>query len=250
MSIRETLCIVMIAASATAAFAQDTIVTTHRVKIFLVAADCDRIPEVIFVVVGNKDRDAFAAERSKDDHCRWDGTKKNNPPFRIDSRISVRLTGARSDCRVPIKLPGDSVNREPIASLTFPYKPDSARQLKLTAEDKLFVSYERKLPADTVEGSLPCHEMAAFDQPETIRDVAFPNETLLLRFGNAPWIAFDSPLQKVLKEKKEIVIGPSLIGDRWFYQQKDKSRIKANELDTVTGRLEKQRMPNAKVEVQ
>jgi len=238
----------MIAVS-TAAFTQGTIVTTHRVAIVL-DSDCAKAPDEITVVVGNNDRDVFTAQRSKDDRCRWDGTRPRNPPFRIDSRISVRLTGARSDCRVPEKRAGDDANPEPIALLNFHHKPGSARQLRITAEDRLFVSYERKLPADTgVKGSLACHEMAEFDQPETIRDVAFPNEMLLVRFGDAPWIAFDSPLQNVLKKKKELVIGPPLIGDRWFYQRKDKSRIKVLEMEVVSEKLERQGMPDAKVEV-
>jgi hypothetical protein len=220
-------------------FAQDDgPITTHRVEVHL-SAHCSGAPDEISVVVGSRDRDRFSAFRDKTSPCTWIGRKPDNPPFRMDDTFSLRFKGARTDCRRPKYVPGDVDDPEPIAKLTFGFEQGSASQWKLVTEDPFYVSYERNYPAgEEPEGGLDCVETAGFPRSGTIDAVAFPDETLRLRFAATRDAAkrgqFDSPWVTVDKElRKRTSIEPDDIGKAYVRQTMRHGRIKQSEIDTI-----------------
>src|ERR1051325_487461 len=73
-------------------------ITTNSIDITLV--DCENPPEKLDVVLDGKDSSPYSISRDPKNPCHYSG-KIPEPPFTLHSTpISVRLGGARSECRV------------------------------------------------------------------------------------------------------------------------------------------------------
>jgi hypothetical protein len=207
--------------------------TMHRVEVHL-RTHCSDAPDEIDVIVGARDDDPFAISRDKTSPCTWIGTKPDDP-LTMNDKLSLRFKGARTDCRKPQYQPGDLANPEPIAKLTFRYKPQSASAWKVTTEGNFHVFYQRKFPADTERGGFDCAEAADFLQSDTIYSVAYPVETVQMRFGDksdSPWVTIDD----VLRPRKRIIIEPYDIGYAHVRQTMSHG-IKQCEIDAVAAQL-------------
>jgi hypothetical protein len=233
--------------------------TTHKVDITLTGADCVSAPDVIQVVVASKDRESFPAYRDKAKPCRWTG-EKPGAPFRITDTLSVRLAGARSDCRLPSEVSGSPTDPEPVGQLTFPYNPGSANQLTITTEKAFYVSYVREMPAvEGLTGSRRCREEAFFRRVDTVSDVAFEDETLRLRFAlvlghpDTPWVMIDDVLWRELLEnsKKSLptILLPEKIGSA-VVRQTPLNRVTPNTGDSIAANLKAKGMKSVTLTVQ
>jgi hypothetical protein len=228
--------------------------TSHKVDITLSGPDCVRAPDVIQVVFAGRDREPFPAYRDKSKPCRWTG-EKPGAPFRLTDSFSVRLGGARSDCRLPFELAGSPSDPEPVAQLSFSYSR-TASQLNIVTEGPFYVSYEREFPADeTLKGSRDCRDQAEFRRSETVSDVAFSDETLRLRFAlklgrpDSPWVTLDEPLQREIltnaKRHRPTILPPEAIGVAVVRQTAvERGRITPNTGNSVSANLKAKGMKN------
>jgi hypothetical protein len=106
-----------------------------------------------------------------------------------DACASLRLGGARTDCRRPVSAPDPEHRYAPLARFTFACDEQDAWPVVVRTDPKIPVSYVRKIENGNTSRdprSCQCREANSFfDGKRTFRDVRFPVEKLLLQLGVA-----------------------------------------------------------------
>jgi len=187
--------------------AHSGVTTFRKVEIELTGAECDKAPDHIWLIFDGNDRDLIKADRDRSvtpAPCIWKGSKEDGPALEARRPYSVRLQGARSDCRYADER---KAGNEYIGFLKFAYEPSNAVKVTITPDPiKFYVSYEREVP-QIEAGSVACLEGAFFLGSKSVDDVMFPLETLRLSFAQDlkhvekpdPWISVDDPLWEEFK---------------------------------------------------
>lgn len=162
-------------------------VTAHWIDVTLTGSACGNVSRLSMVLNGN-DREAFALDKDPATLCHW--TKKYDEGFYLRPKpayFSLRLGGARSECRNAIEIPRPG--GEPAGQLKFRVTPNNARDVNVHAgsgsEEPVLVRYVRHVKKDrTASGSIRCEEHGLLDEagPQPISDVNFGREDLRLQF--------------------------------------------------------------------
>ncbi len=199
--------------------------TTHTLHVNL-ENDCERAEETLYVVIGDQDRSTVGVSRDKTNRCLWTG-RKQGPPFSLGKTFSIRMKGARTDCRRASERRPIPPEREPIAELVFRYKPNSAREVLIDVDPQTFqVEYERALTSaeSNRQQNYDCRETGTLPgSGDKVKAVRYPPfETVRLRFASvagqpdSPWITLDQALQDEMarnrKNRRPTVLGPNAVG--------------------------------------
>ena len=127
----------------------------------------------VWVVMDGKENGAFKATPDADGTCHW--TAKDLTFDTAFSRFSLRLGSARTAC-----VYADADRQNKLGNLRFDRFRTEARQMTLTAEPRIPVSYTREVPDNSDGRETPgCMELYSFSEyPIEVRSVWFPDEAL------------------------------------------------------------------------
>ncbi len=106
-----------------------------------------------------------------------------------DACASMRLGGARTDCRRATSADDPDRRYASIAQFTFPCDENDAWPVEVRTEPDVYVRYVRRIPnLDTLKDppECACIEDSSFTGKRTLQDVRFPTEKLSLHLGVPP----------------------------------------------------------------
>lgn len=183
---------------------------TRTLDITLTEGDCEKLKDVIWVMFGGDDRDPVPAYRVKDEPCHYRAEKNTGEAFTLDkhTKFSLRLGGARTDCRVPSEIPGKTPPYMPIATLMFPFKLNSARGVTIAVDSRKFI-------LTYVRNYLGCREGGTIPDEVEVRDVVSSVERVELFLGTVQYVidrTTHDELDANAKKGKPVTLTPRRIG--------------------------------------